>query len=377
MIDRFDRYMLSQLLTMFGFFSLVLVAIYWVNRAVGLFDQLIGGGQSALVFLEFSVLTLPFLIRLVLPIAAFGAAVYVTNRLISESELVVMQATGTSAFRLARPVLYFGLLVALMMAILMHGLIPASRTVLAIRSAEISQNATAQFLKDGQFMHPASGVTLYISEITPNGELRDMMLEDDRSTANRVTYTASRALLVRGDTGPKLVMIDGMAQSLEKTTGRLAVTRFADFTYDLAGLITGVERGGRSLDELSTNAVLRPTEALMAETGASRAAFLLEGHSRFSQPLLGTAAAMIGFSALLLGAFSRFGLWRQILFAIGLLIVVQLISTAATSMALKDERAWPLTYLAPFAGAALTVAMLWFSQRPRHRSAAPARAAAS
>jgi hypothetical protein len=32
----------------------VLVAVYWVNRAVGLFDQLIGDGQSALVFLEFS-----------------------------------------------------------------------------------------------------------------------------------------------------------------------------------------------------------------------------------------------------------------------------------------------------------------------------------
>ena len=100
--------MLSQLLALFGFFSLVLVAVYWINRAVGLFDKLIGDGQSSLVFLEFSLLTLPFVIRLVLPISAFAATVYVTNRLTSESELVVMQATGFSAFRLARPVLYFG-----------------------------------------------------------------------------------------------------------------------------------------------------------------------------------------------------------------------------------------------------------------------------
>jgi lipopolysaccharide export system permease protein len=373
-IDRFDRYMLSQLLMMFSFFSLILVAVYWVNRAVGLFDQLIGGGQSALVFLEFSVLTLPFLIRLVLPIAAFAAAVYVTNRLISESELVVMQATGTSAFRLARPVLLFGLLVALMMGILMHWLIPASRTALAIRTAEISQNATARFLNDGQFMHPAAGVTLYIREITPNGELRDMMLEDDRSTANRVTYTAAGAYLARGETGPKLVMIDGMAQSLDKDTSRLSVTRFSDFTYDLAGLITGVERGGRSLDELPTGLVLSPTEALIAETGESRAAFLLEGNSRFSQPLLGTAAAMIGFAALLLGAFSRFGLWRQILAAVGLLILVQLISTAATSIALENARAWPLAYLAPICGLFFAAAMLWLAERPRRKnqSAEPA-----
>ena len=43
-MSRFDRYLLSQLLALFGFFALVLVAVFWVNRAVGLFDQLIGDG---------------------------------------------------------------------------------------------------------------------------------------------------------------------------------------------------------------------------------------------------------------------------------------------------------------------------------------------
>lgn len=86
--------MLSQLLMLFGFFSLVLVSVYWVNRAVSLFDQLIGDGQSAVVFLEFTLLTLPNVIRLVLPISAFVATVYVVNRLITDSELVVMQAAG-------------------------------------------------------------------------------------------------------------------------------------------------------------------------------------------------------------------------------------------------------------------------------------------
>ena len=45
-MSRFDRYLLSQLLALFGFFALVLVAVFWVNRAVGLFDQLIGDGVN-------------------------------------------------------------------------------------------------------------------------------------------------------------------------------------------------------------------------------------------------------------------------------------------------------------------------------------------
>ena len=371
-MPRFDRYLLSQLLTLFGFFALVLVAIYWINRAVGLFDQLIGDGQSALVFLEFSALTLPNVIRLVLPVAAFAAAVYVTNRLTADSELVVMQATGFSAFRLARPVLWFGLAVAAMMAILMNVLVPASRAALAVRTAEIAQNATARFLTEGRFMHPATGVTLFIGEITPSGELRDLFLADDRAAADEVTYTAARALLVRDGGGPKLVMIDGMVQTLDRATRRMAVTRFADFTYDLGGMIEGVGRAGRTLDELSTAALLRPTPALIAETGETRAAFLFEGHSRIAQPFLATAAALIGFAALLLGTFSRFGLWRQILFAVLLLIGVQLINTGTTGIALRDASAWPLAYAAPLAGIAAAGTMLWAAQRPRRRRAAAA-----
>jgi len=364
-VSRFDRYLLSQLLALFGFFSLLLVSVYWINRAVGLFDRLIGDGQSALVFVEFSLLTLPNVIRLVLPISAFAAAVYVTNRLTQDSELVVMQATGFSGFQLARPVLYFGLIVAGMMLILMHVLVPASRTAMAERSAELSENVTARFLRDGQFMHPATGITLYIREITETGELSDIFLADDRDVAQRTTYTARRALLARDDAGPKLLMFDGMAQVLERASGRLSVTRFADFTYDIGAMLSLSERIGRDVEELPTLSLLFPDQTLMTETGATRAAFLQEGHARMAQPFLATAAALIGFSALLLGAFSRFGLWRQILLAVVLLILVQLVNTTVTGVAMRNALAWPLIYLAPLSGLGIAVAMLWLAQRPR------------
>ena len=115
---RFDRYLLSQLMVFFGFFALILVMVYWINQAVLLFDMLISDGQSATVFLEFTALTLPNVIRVVLPIAAFVASVYTTNRLSSESELVVVQSMGFSGFRLARPVLMFGLIVFLLTSVL-------------------------------------------------------------------------------------------------------------------------------------------------------------------------------------------------------------------------------------------------------------------
>ena len=373
-VSRFDRYLVSQLLSLFGFFALVLVAVYWVNRAVGLFDQLIGDGQTALVFLEFSLLTLPTVIKLVLPIAAFAGTVYVTNRLMQESELVVMQATGFSAFRLARPVLLFGMTVAVMMLMLSHVLVPASRATVAVRQAEISENVTARYLTDGQFTHPAKGITLYIREISPTGELLDMFLTDDRNPTDRTTYTARRALFARGDSGPKLIMFDGMAQTMARETRRLSVTRFADFTYDLGGLLTGAALKGRKMAELSTPTLLSADPAILTETGQTRAAFLFEAHSRFAEPLSAMAASMIGFAALLLGAFTRFGLWRQILVAVGLLIVLQAITAVTTSAGLQSEQGWPLAYVSPLCGLAIAAFTLWWSQRPRRVGPANAQA---
>ncbi|NPD15845.1 LPS export ABC transporter permease LptF [Xinfangfangia sp. D13-10-4-6] len=365
-MSKFDRYLLSQLLALFGFFSLVLVAVYWVNRAVGLFDQLIGDGQTALVFVEFSLLTLPNVIRLVLPVSAFAACLYAINRLMQDSELVVMQATGFSAFRLARPVLFFGICVFGMQMVLTNFLVPQSQARLSERSAEISENITARFLNEGRFMHPADGVTLYIREISQQGELNDIFLTDERDPKERVTYTARQALIVRGDPAPRLVMLDGMAQSVTRDEDRrLSVTRFADFTLDMAGIINVRASGTRNLREMPTPALLRADQAVQDETGEGRAKLLEEGHGRISSALLGLVAPLLGFSALMLGGYSRFGLWKQIAGAVVLIILMQLVSTAGSGAALRSEARWPLVYAAPLAGAILSVILLWVAGRPR------------
>lgn len=369
-MSRFDRYLLSQLLALFGFFALVLVAVYWVNRAVGLFDQLIGDGQSALVFLEFSLLTLPNAIRLVLPIAAFAATAYVTNRLMQESELVVMQATGFSMFRLARPVVYFGLCVLVMHAVLSNVLVPASQRMLSERSAEISENITARFLNAGQFMHPSKGITLYIREITPTGELLDLFLSDERSATSRAIHSARKAFLVRGEVAPKLVMVDGSTQTLNRADGRMSVTRFSDFTLDLAGLVQGSETGRIALSALPTRVLLEAPPEALAATEATRAQFLEEGHTRLAGPLMSVAAPLLGFAALMLGSFSRFGLWRQMGLAVGFLIGMQMAWIWGGSVAALSEAAWPAVYLGPVLGVVVAVGLLLQAQRPRRRRSA-------
>ena len=363
-LGRIDRYLLRQLVLVFNFFGLVLVLVYWINAAVRLFDQLIADGQSATAIGELLILTLPGVIRIVVPIAAFAAAVYVTNRLSQESELVVVQATGFSPWRLARPVFYFGLMVVAGMSILVHLLVPLSSAALSDRQTQLAQSITARLLTEGQFIEPTDSMTIYIREISPEGELRDVFLSDMTDPEMTVTYTAGRAYLVRTEDRSQLVMLDGMAQSYRLETGRLVVTTFDDFSYNLGDLITRDPAGPRSLGQVPTHQILAGRAAIAAETGASAARISLELHERINQSLLGLVGALLGFSALLVGGFSRFGLWPRVVMAVALIVVIKSLETVGLDIAAGAASLWPAAYLSIAAGLSMVAVLLYLAAHP-------------
>ena len=361
---KFDRYMLSQFLTLFSFFALVLVAIFWINRAVILFDRLIGDGQTALVFLEFTVLGLPRLITTVLPIATFAGAVYVVNRMTSESELTVLQSTGTGPWRLARPVLAYGICVALMMSALTHVLVPMAKAQLNEREAEISQNVTARLLTEGTFLHPTSKVTFYTRLIGTDGVLRDVFLSDRRNPDEGVIYTASEAYLVRNGDGTTLIMVDGLAQRLQVEGKQLATAKFRDFSFDISALVSSSTDKNQSIDSMVTFDLLGNWDALAKQTGQNRGDIAEEVNARFADPLFCIIAAMIGYGALIMGGFSRFGVWREIVFAFGLLIAIDGFGNSLVETVRADASRWPVLYVPSLVGAGLVLVMIWQTAHP-------------
>jgi lipopolysaccharide export system permease protein len=368
--------MLSQLMVAFGLFALVLVLVYWINRAVRLFDQIISSGESATVFLELSVLALPSVVKLVLPVAAFAAAVYVTNRLSNESELVIAQQAGLGPWRLARPVLVFGLIVAVFAAALAHVLVPASLARLADRQDDLAQNVTARLLVEGRFLHPSDGITFYIAGITPEGELDDVFLSDAREPGRRMIYTADRALLVRSESRPRLVMFDGMLQDLDLETGRIGVTRYAQLTLDIGSILGAPERSRADVAEIGTGALLAASPALLEATRATEGRALYEAHGRITHTLLSVVSPLLGFAALLIGGFSRFGIWRRVVGAVALLVLVQSAGLALAQWPIARPELWPLYYLPTALGLVIVAALLFAAGRPglfrRRLAGAPA-----
>lgn len=357
-MGRFDRYVFSQLLRVFGFFALVLVGVYWINRAAVLLDRYLTDGQGGGLVFQLTLLSLPSIMLLVLPVAGFVAAVYVTNRLHSDSELVVVQATGYSAVRLVRPFLAFGILLALLLSLLGHVIVPISMSRLAALEQELAEAISSRLIVPGAYQNPTDGVTVYVRSIEPDGTLMGLLVNDRRERDYETTYVAHRALLIRHEDGPRLVMFDGMAQTLNQVTERLSITEFEDFTVALNDLVSTPGQQRLDYRSLSTPVLLAASAETVAATGRSADALRREGNLRISQALLAIGAVVAGYAALMVGGFSRFGLSRQMVFAVLLVVGTKLVDNAAIDKAKSTADAQFMVYAAPVFALVVCAALL-------------------
>ncbi len=66
----------------------------------------------------------------------------------------------------------------------------------------------------------------------------------------------------------------------------------------------------------------------------------------------------------MVGGYSRFGVWRQIIGAIGALILVQMVTQAGQGAVRNDANLWPLAYSGPLFGLLIGLLLLLISDRP-------------
>ena len=104
-MSAFDRYIFR---TTFGAFLLVLISlttVIWLTHALREIDLMTNQRQTVLTFLGITSLLIPMLMLVIAPIALVVAVGHTLNRLNTDSEIVVMNASGMSPWRIFRPFL--------------------------------------------------------------------------------------------------------------------------------------------------------------------------------------------------------------------------------------------------------------------------------
>src|SRR3954462_11505044 len=100
-----ERYILKIAFGAFLSCLLALTGVIWITQALKELDLLTSKGQTILMFLTVTGLSLPTLVTVIAPVALLIATIYTLNRLNGDSELMGMGAAGMAPGRLLSPFL--------------------------------------------------------------------------------------------------------------------------------------------------------------------------------------------------------------------------------------------------------------------------------
>jgi lipopolysaccharide export system permease protein len=335
-MTRIERYIFRTTALAFVAGLFALTAVVWISQALRQFDLLTSKGQTVLVFLTMTGLTIPSLIAIIAPVALFVGVLYSLNKFNGDSELVVMSAAGVSPARLLRP---FGLLFVLVFALVAWitiAVMPASFDAIRILTSHIRADFITNFARPGAFTELESGFVFHYRERSPDGSLRGVFMQDRRDPGHITSYIAERGRTIERNGSNYLVLDEGSYQR-PAAGGDSAIVTFKDYTIDLTQFARQ-DDSARRPRERSTAELLSPDpkdETMQRLAGRFRAELI----DRLTAPFYAFVAGLIGFAALGEARTTRQGRGLAIAAAILVFSTVRLAGVAATSFVVSRPRA--------------------------------------
>lgn len=363
----FERYVFRQAGGALLIILLSLSGIVWVALALRQLNVVTSQGQDALMLVKMTTLALPNLMAIIAPFSLLIATIHTLNRLNSDSELIVLTASGATTWSAARPLVLLSLLVALFVGFVNHFAMPWSMRLLRQYIVQVRTDILTQVIQPGQFSSPEDNLTFHIRERTLNGELLGLIVHDTRDKTQSQSYLAERGIIVKRQPSNYLVMSQGHIVRRTQKDEPAQIVAFDKYAVDL-------DRFEKKLDD--DNDDLKPRERYYSElvhpepnsvayrTGPGK--FRAELHERSSNPLYPIAFALIALAAIGQAHSTRQSSMRPIATAFVLAAALRLGGLALNNVVVLNASAVPLLYGLPLVAILLP---LWSIERARRRLA--------
>jgi lipopolysaccharide export system permease protein len=359
-----DRYLLRQLLGPVVLATLALLGVALLSQSLSGLDLIVNQRQSALVFLKITLLYMPRLVNMVMPIAVFVAALVALNRLHTEQEIVVCFAGGMSRWRVISPALRLASAVTVLMLAINLWAQPLAYRELRRELFEVKTDLAATLVREGEFTTPTPGLTVYAQNVASNGAFKNLFIYQVKPDGSDTTYSAETGRIAHSQGRPVLVLSNGSRQELSRA-GVLNYLTFRSYTLDLGPLsdsdeLVHYKPSDRYLHELFFPDLQQDWER------RNRKDLLAEGHTRLATPLYNLAFMALALSAILGGGFSRLGYGRRIAVVAAVAAVVRIAGFQAQAAAEHNVWVNVLQYAIPILTAWIALAGV-FRQRINRR----------
>ena len=361
-MGQLHRYIFRQLVWWTIIVSVSLTCIVWLTQSLRFVEMIVNTGLSVTTFVTFTLLLLPSFLSLIGPIAVFAAVMFTYTKMLNDSEIVILRATGMSPLKIGRPALLLATLVMLLGYLNSIYLMPASFREFKDLQREFRSELSSLFLQEGVFNPVVDGITVFIRERSESGQLYGIIIHDERIPEKPVTMMAEQGAIVSSDKGPRVLMVNGNRQEVREDDGRLSLLYFDRYTFDLSALNkTEIDLWREPRERFLHELFFSPEEAGKIYNYRE---LRMEGIFRLSSPLLYLAFTAIGLALLLGGDFNRRGQFLRILIAVCCVTAIQVVVLSMKNLGEKTPALEPVMYLVPII-ATIGFVIVMISGKPR------------
>lgn len=339
-----------------------LVGIGLLSQSLDQLEVIVERGQSVWVMLKLTLLAVPQLFGVILPIGLFVGALIALTRLQREQELTAAYASGMSRWQMIAPSARLALIVAVVALITNVAVQPWAQREARDQAFAIRTDLAALLVEEGRFVQGPNGLTVYVQQIEQNGLLKNLFIyieEGDKVT----TWDATEARFGRVDGQPVLTMKQGSWQQYG-SNGVLNQLSFDGYVFPLGQYVSDDQNIRYKASDLYMNQLFSPTRGMVRDT-APRGELLAEAHSRLSSPLYALTAMAMALAAIMGGAFSRTGYGMRIAKASGAFLLVRIVGYGIVSASAWNGWLNVFQYLLPLVATAVALRVLFRALKPR------------
>ncbi len=236
----FKKAGVSTLIVLFS-----LAGVVWVVQALKEIDIINNKGQTILAYLSLTSLAVPNLILAVIPVALLLSTIHTISSMNTNTELVVVTASGSSNWTIAKPMLILALLCSLFAGLVGHYLSPISLVKLKQQLTDIRADLVTVIIREGSFNSIEGGLTFHIAERGAGGILRGILIADDREEDTSIVYLANEGIVTRTPAGSFLKLKDGEIHQTKRDDESVTVIKYQSYIFDLSGF-----SGSRDIESL-------------------------------------------------------------------------------------------------------------------------------
>ena len=254
-MSKFNIYIIKEILLSFFLLSTLLTGILWLGQGLRHIDLLTSDNISFVSYLSYIVMLIPKITTLTIPISLFLTVLLSLNRIRTDSELLILWASGESNKSiLLKPILLISMSIFVIYLLITINITPYSLNEIRQKIIEIrSSGINSSILQERKFISPTDSLTIFIQERDGN-EIDNLLIHDLKNKDKPQTYIAQKGQFISEGNIKLLRLFNGNIQILDKSNNRISEIEFDTYDLDLSPY-SKVESSHRYSDELFTKEI--------------------------------------------------------------------------------------------------------------------------